>query len=120
MIVFYKLSHLVEHIASFSDDAVHNSIEQAVGAENRKFISILKTIHSVLVKSQEKLKNKMSKQARVVEYSIKNEMKRLKKKLRGNMNKTCNKVDCKLRQNKLRMTNSRMLLNSSPIRQNNI
>ena len=50
------MANLIKYIASFSDDAVHNAIEQAVGAEKEKFIDVLKTIQSRLEKPPVKLK----------------------------------------------------------------
>ena len=50
------MSYLMEYTASFSDNVVHNAIEQAVWAEKESFIDMLKTVQSVLEKSQGKLK----------------------------------------------------------------
>ena len=50
------MSNVIKYIASFSDDAIYNAIEQAVGVDKEKFIDMLKTVQSVLEKPQERLK----------------------------------------------------------------
>lgn len=61
------MSDVIKYIASFSDDAIHNAIEQTAGVEKEKFMNMLKTVQSVLEKPQEKLK----KESRIVHISDK-------------------------------------------------
>lgn len=61
------MSRLIKYIASFSDDAVHNAIEQAVGAEKERFIDMLKTVQSVL----EKPHGRSKKESKIVHISDK-------------------------------------------------
>ena len=56
------MSHSVKYIASFSDDAIHNAIELAVGADKERFIDMLKTVQSVL----EKLLEKPKKESKII------------------------------------------------------
>ena len=63
------MSNVIKYIASFSDDAIYNAIEQAVGVEKEKFIDMLKTVQCVLKKPQERLKNK-SKIVRIPDKTI--------------------------------------------------
>jgi hypothetical protein len=63
------MSEVIKYIASFSGDAVHNAIEQAVGGEKEKLIDMLKTVQSVLEKPQGKLK-KESKIVRISDKTI--------------------------------------------------
>lgn len=63
------MSNVIKYIASFSDDAIHNAIEQAVGVEKEKFMDMLKTVQSVLRKPQERMK-KESKIVRISDKTI--------------------------------------------------
>ena len=54
---------------SFSDDAVHNAIEQAVGAEKQRFIDMLVKIQSQLEKPP-KIKKKESRMFRQSDKTI--------------------------------------------------
>jgi len=38
------MADIIKYIASFSEDAIHNAIEQAVGAEKEYFIDMLMKI----------------------------------------------------------------------------
>lgn len=50
------MADIIKYISSFSVDAVHNAIGQAVGREKDKFIDMLKSVQSVLDKPPEKQK----------------------------------------------------------------
>jgi hypothetical protein len=64
------MSEVIKYIASFSGDAVHNAIEQAVGGEKEKFIDMLKTVQSVLEKPQGKLKKRVYNSSHIRQNNI--------------------------------------------------
>jgi hypothetical protein len=53
------MADIIKYISSFSVDAVHIAIEQAVGCEKDKFIDMLKTVQSFLDKPPEKQKKEV-------------------------------------------------------------
>lgn len=62
------MSDIIKYISSFSQDAVHNAIEQAVGEEKEKFIETLESIKLVLLKPP----IRMGKQKTIFHQSDKN------------------------------------------------
>ena len=63
------MADIIKYISSFSLDAVHNAIEQAVGSEKDKFIDMLQNVQSVLDKPPEK-RRKESKMFRQSDKAI--------------------------------------------------
>ena len=63
------MADIMRYISSFSDDAVHNAIQQAVGAEKQCFIDMLVKIQSQLEKTP-KRKKKESRMFRQTDKTI--------------------------------------------------
>lgn len=63
------MADIIRYISTFSDDAVHNAIEQAVGTEKQRFIDMLVKIQSQLEKPP-KMKKKESRMFRQSDKTI--------------------------------------------------